>query len=51
MHLGFVIKKTLTLLALVDPFMAIPLFVCATAGLDVRFRDKYSRQLGITVAL
>ena len=51
MHLGFVIKKTLTLLALVDPFMAIPLFVCATAGLDVRFRDKYSRQLGIIVAL
>ena len=51
MHLGFVIKKTLTLLALVDPFMAIPLFICATSGLSVRYKDKYSRQLGITVTL
>ena len=51
MHLGFVIKKTLTLLALVDPFMAIPLFICATSGLSTRYKDKYSRQLGITVTL
>lgn len=51
MDYGFVIKKTLTLLALVDPIMAIPLFLPATAGLSLEFREKYSRHLGITVAL
>lgn len=51
MNLAFVIKKTLILLALVDPFMAIPLFICATADLSLPFKERYSRHLGITVAL
>lgn len=51
MNIAFVIKKTLILLALVDPFMAIPLFICATADLSLPFKERYSRHLGITVAL
>ena len=51
MNIAFVIKKTLILLALVDPFMAIPLFLCATTDLSLPLRERYSRHLGITVAL
>lgn len=50
-EIGLVLKKTLTLLALVDPLLAIPLFVAATREYDMLFRYRYSRQLGITVAV
>ncbi len=48
---GLTLKKTLTLLALVDPLLVIPIFVSATAGYDLDFKYRYSRQLGITVAV
>lgn len=48
---GLTLKKTLTLVALVDPLLAIPLFVAATNSYDTGFRYRYSRQLGITVAV
>ncbi|MCM1512849.1 MAG: MarC family protein [Oxalobacter formigenes] len=50
-EIGLVLKKTLTLLALVDPLLAIPLFVAATRNCDMLFRYRYSRQLGMTVAV
>ena len=49
--IGFVLKKTLTLLALVDPLLAIPIFVSATSGYDLNFKYRYSRQLGMTVGI
>jgi len=49
--IGLTLKKTLTLLALVDPLLAVPLFVAATNGYDTGFKYRYSRQLGITVAV
>lgn len=49
--IGLTLKKTLTLIALVDPLLAIPLFVAATNGYDTGFKYRYSRQLGITVAI
>lgn len=48
---GFTLKKTLTLLALVDPLLAIPIFVAATSGYDRDFKYLYSRQLGMTVTV
>lgn len=48
---GLILKRTLTLLALVDPLMAIPLFVAATHSYDTSFKYRYSRQLGLTVAI
>lgn len=50
MNIAFVIKKTLILLALVDPFMAIPLFICATATFPCHSRNGIA-VTGITVAL
>lgn len=49
--IGLTMKKTLTLMALVDPLLAIPLFVAATRHYDMLFRYRYSRQLGVTVAV
>jgi len=51
MDIVFTLKKTLTLLALVDPLLAIPLFISATSGLDIERKHQFSRQLGLTVAL
>lgn len=51
MDFAFTLKKTLTLLALVDPLLAIPLFISATTELDLESRYRFSRQLGMTVAL
>lgn len=47
----FTIKKTLTLLALVDPLLAIPLFISATSDVDLARKHQFSRQLGMTVAI
>lgn len=48
---GLTLKKTLTLIALVDPLLAVPLFVSATRGYDTGFKYRYSRQLSITVTV
>ena len=51
MDFALTLKKTLTLLALVDPLLAIPLFISATSGLDMASKQHFSRQLGVTVAV
>lgn len=45
------LKKTITLLALVEPFGLIPLFLQATSGLMPHLRRQYARLLGVTVAV
>lgn len=44
-------KKTITLLALVEPFGLIPLFLQATAEMTLPSRRRYARLLGITVTV
>lgn len=51
MDIAFTLKRTLTLLALVDPLLAIPLFISATSELDLKSRQRFSWRLGMTVAL
>lgn len=45
------LKKTITLLALVEPFGLIPLYLQATAGLTGSAQRQYARLLGVTVAV
>lgn len=45
----FTLKKTLTLLALVDPFLAVPIFMSAIANLDLQARRRFCRQLAFAV--
>lgn len=45
------LKKTITLLALVEPFGLIPLFLQATGGLTPFLQRQYARLLGVTVAV
>ncbi len=51
MDLGYLLKKTLTLTALVDPFLAAPLFVAATAHMAREARIAFARMLGLTVGI
>lgn len=51
MDFALTLKKTLTLLALVDPLLAVPLFISATAELDLAGKKKFSGHLGLTVGL
>lgn len=51
MDFAFLFKKLLTLTALVDPFLAVPLFIAATGGMAPAARSRFARQLGLTVAL
>jgi multiple antibiotic resistance protein len=44
-------KKTITLLALVEPFGLIPLYLQATAGLSNSLQRQYARLLGVTVTV
>jgi multiple antibiotic resistance protein len=46
---ALIIKKTLTLFALVEPFSIIPLFLHVTAGLSLERTRAYARLLGLTV--
>lgn len=48
---GFVLKKTLTLTILVDPFLTAPLFVLATAGMSLQARVRFARVLSVAVAV
>ncbi|WP_087865756.1 MarC family protein [Comamonas thiooxydans] len=50
MEFGFLLKKLLTLTALVDPFLAAPLFLAATKDLAKDAQVKFARLLGLTVA-
>lgn len=49
MDLGFILKKTLTLTALVDPFLAAPLFLAATAQMAQQAKLRFARMLALTV--
>lgn len=51
MDLALTIKKTLALLALVDPLLALPLYISATSYLDSQAKRRFSQQLGVTVGL
>lgn len=51
MDFGFLVKKLVTLIALVDPFLIAPLFLTATVNMTEEARVKFARQLGLTVAL
>ena len=44
-----ILKKTVTLLALVEPFGLIPLFLQATDDLTLSLQRQYARLLGLTV--
>ena len=44
-----ILKKTVTLLALVEPFGLIPLFLQATDDLTLSMQRQYARLLGFTV--
>ncbi|KVP16877.1 MarC family protein [Burkholderia ubonensis] len=49
MDFAFLFKKLLTLTALVDPFLAAPMFLAATSKMSVAARTRFARQLGLTV--
>lgn len=49
MDFALTLKKTLTLLALVDPLLAVPIFISATSVLDNPAKKKFCRQLAIAV--
>lgn len=51
MDFGFLLKKLLTLTALVDPFLAAPLFLAATHSLKIEAQIRFARLLGVTVGL
>lgn len=51
MEFGFLIKKIVTLVALVDPFLAAPLFMAATRSLAREHQVQFARVLGVTVAV
>lgn len=49
MDFALLFKKLLTLTALVDPFLAAPLFLAATGSMSLAARLRFARQLGVTV--
>lgn len=51
MEFGFLVKKIVTLIALVDPFLAAPLFMAATRSLTRQAQVQFARVLGVTVAV
>jgi multiple antibiotic resistance protein len=51
MDVAFLFKKLLTLTALVDPFLAVPLFLAATGSMTSAARARFAQQLGLTVGL
>lgn len=51
MDIGFILKKTLTLTTLVDPFLAAPLFLAATAHMAQAAKRRFARMLALTVGV
>lgn len=49
MDFALTLKKTLTLLALVDPLLAVPIFIAAAGSLDAAAKKRFCRQLAIAV--
>lgn len=51
MDFGFILKKTLTLTTLVDPFLAAPLFLAATSHMTQVAKRRFARMLALTVGV
>ena len=51
MDFGFTLKKILTLSALVDPFLAAPLFLAATSHMAQEAKRRFARMLALTVGV
>lgn len=51
LDIAYTIKKTLTLLALVDPILTIPMYLSAVKALDTAHKNAFARTLGITVCV
>lgn len=51
MDYAFLLKKTLTLIALVDPILAAPLFLAATAQMGQAAKIAFARTLALTVGV
>lgn len=48
---ALIIKKIITLFALVEPFSILPVFMHATAGMSLHRSRAYARLLGLTVTI
>jgi len=46
-----IIKKTLTLMALIEPFAVVPLFLATVKDLSYSQKQKFAKSLGVTVAV
>jgi multiple antibiotic resistance protein len=51
MHLAIVFKKLFTLLALVDPFAMVPVYMGAVNGRSLAQKEAFARAVGIAVAV
>lgn len=45
------LKKTITLLALVEPFAVIPIFIAASDGLDYAGKIRFAKQIAVSVTI
>jgi multiple antibiotic resistance protein len=51
MHIALVFKKLFTLLALVDPFCMVPVYLDAVNGQDLAQKEAFARALGLAVSV
>jgi multiple antibiotic resistance protein len=51
MHIALIIKKLITLLALVDPFCMVPVYLGAANGKSVSEKEDFARAVGLAVAV
>jgi multiple antibiotic resistance protein len=51
MHIALIIKKLITLLALVDPFCMVPVYLGAANGKSVAEKEAFARAVGLAVAV
>jgi multiple antibiotic resistance protein len=51
MHIVLIFKKLITLLALVDPFCMVPVYLDAVNGKDIAHKEAFARALGVAVSV
>jgi multiple antibiotic resistance protein len=51
MHIAFIIKKLVTLLALVDPFSMVPIYLGAVNGKTAEQKQAFARGVGFAVSI
>jgi multiple antibiotic resistance protein len=51
MHIAFIIKKLVTLLALVDPFSMVPIYLGAVNGKTAAQKQAFARGVGFAVSI